>query len=96
MIKPGMSGAAVLNLRPESVCGVVVASKHPARPDGALAVPGLLVAQDLDQVFAANRAFHVKGPAMGGCGGISPRALRFRLPRVVAHFTGRDELLAQP
>ena len=39
MIKPGMSGAAVLNLRTGSVCGVVVASKHPARPDGALAVP---------------------------------------------------------
>ena len=39
-IKPGMSGAAVLNLRSGAVCGVVVASKHPARPDGAWPSPG--------------------------------------------------------
>ena len=95
MIKPGMSGAAVLNLRTGSVCGVVVASKHPARPDGALAVPWPAVAQDLDQVFAANRAFHVKDRRWGDSA-VSRRArLKFRLPRVVAHFTGRDELLAQ-
>ena len=32
---------------------------------------------------------------MGGCGSIRRARLKFRLPRVVAHFTGRDELLAQ-
>ena len=32
-----MSGAALLNLRSGAVCGVVVASKHSAHPDGALA-----------------------------------------------------------
>ena len=31
-VKPGMSGAAVLNLRSGAVCGVMVASKHPAQP----------------------------------------------------------------
>ena len=31
-IKPGMSGAAVLNLRTGGICGVVVASKHPSSP----------------------------------------------------------------
>jgi tetratricopeptide (TPR) repeat protein len=57
-IKPGMSGAAVLNLRTRAVCGVVVASKHPAHPDGALAVPWSAVIVDLSDVIVANRAFH--------------------------------------
>ena len=33
-IKPGMSGAALVNLRSGSVCGVLVATKHPRQPDG--------------------------------------------------------------
>lgn len=57
-VKPGMSGAAVLNLRSGRVCGVVVASKHPSQPDGALAVPWSPIATDLADVMAANRAFH--------------------------------------
>jgi hypothetical protein len=57
-IKPGMSGAAVLNLRSGAVCGVVVASKHPAHPDGALAIPWSAIAADLEAVLAANEAFH--------------------------------------
>lgn len=56
-VKWGMSGAAVLNLRTGVVCGVVVASKNRAHPDGALAVPWAAVAADLDNVLAANRAF---------------------------------------
>jgi hypothetical protein len=94
-IKPGMSGAAVLNLRTGSVCGVVVASKHPAHPDGALAVPWPSVAQELDQVFAANRAFHVKDRRWRDAAVSRRERLKFRLPRIVAHFIGRDELLAQ-
>jgi trypsin-like peptidase len=57
-IKPGMSGAAVLNLRTQAVCGVVVASKHPTRPDGALAVPWSAIVEDLSEVVAANASFH--------------------------------------
>ena len=56
-IKPGMSGAAVLNLRTGGVCGVVVASKHAARPDGALAIPWSAIAANLSEVLAANQAF---------------------------------------
>lgn len=59
-VKPGMSGAAVLNLRSGGVCGVVVASKHPSHPDGALAVPWSAIAADLADVVAANRAFHLR------------------------------------
>ena len=58
-IKPGMSGAAVLNLRTGAVCGVVVASKHPAHPDGALAIPWSAIAADLSEVLDANRVFHL-------------------------------------
>ena len=58
-IKPGMSGAAVLNLRTGGICGVVVASKHPSRPDGALVIPWAAVEVALGEVLAANRAFQV-------------------------------------
>ena len=61
-IKPGMSGAAVLNLRSGAVCGVMVASKHPARPEGALVIPWSAIAADLGQVLAANRIFHMGNP----------------------------------
>ena len=57
-IKPGMSGAAVLNARTGGVGGIVVATKHPARADGALAVPLEEVAVELQDVLADNRAFH--------------------------------------
>lgn len=57
-IKPGMSGAPLLNLRTGGVCGVVVASKDIAQPSGALAIPWSAIEADLDQVEAANEAFH--------------------------------------
>jgi Trypsin-like peptidase domain len=57
-IKPGMSGAAVLNMRSGAVCGVVVASKHTAQPDGALAIHWSAIGTDLRHVLAANEAFH--------------------------------------
>jgi tetratricopeptide (TPR) repeat protein len=94
-IKRGMSGAAVLNLRSGKVCGVVVASKHPAHPDGALAIPWSAIDQDLGEVLAANRAFHRQDRRWEAAAGSLRERLRFRLPRVVAHFTGRDNLLAQ-
>src|SRR6266566_5679746 len=93
-IKPGMSGAAVLNLRTGGVCGVVVASKHPTYPNGALAIPWSAIEQDLGEVLAANRAFHLKDWRWDAAAARRTR-LRFRLPPVVAHFTGRDDLLAQ-
>lgn len=94
-IKPGMSGAAVLNLRSGKVCGVVVASKNPASPDGALAIPWSAIDADLGEVLAANRAFH-QGDRRWEAAAASLREwLRFRLPRVVAYFTGRDELLTR-
>ncbi len=61
-VKPGMSGAAVLNLRTGGVCGVVVASKNAAQPDGALTVPWTAVESDLSDVLAANKAFHEGNP----------------------------------
>ncbi len=94
-IKPGMSGAAVLNLRSGAVCGVVVASKHAARPDGALAIPWSAIDTDLAGVLAANGAFHLRDRRWDEAAEARRERIRFRLPRVVAHFTGRDELLAQ-
>jgi len=94
-IKPGMSGAAVLNLRSGAVCGVVVASKHPARPDGALAVPWSAVQGDLAELLAHNRAFQLRDRRWEEAATSRRERLRFRLPRVVAHFTGRNELLAR-
>ena len=59
-VKPGMSGAAVLNLRSGTVCGVIVASKNAAQPDGALAVPWSAIDSDLSEVLAAGQAFHLQ------------------------------------
>ncbi len=94
-IKPGMSGAAVLNLRSGAVCGVVVASKHPAHPDGALAIPWSAIDTDLADVLAANEGFHGQDRRWEEAAAARRERLRFRLPRVVAHFTGREGLLAQ-
>ena len=90
-----MSGAAVLNLRSGAVCGVVVASKHPAHPDGALATPWSAMNTDLADVLAANRAFHAVDKRWEEAAASRRERLWFRLPRVVAHFTGREDLLAQ-
>src|ERR1700730_4596299 len=90
-----MSGAAVLNLRTGGVGGVVVASKDTARPDGALGIPWSVVEADLGAVLAANRAFHSWDRRWEDAAAGHRQRLRFRLPPVVAHFTGRDDLLAQ-
>jgi tetratricopeptide (TPR) repeat protein len=95
IIKPGMSGAAVLNLRSGAVCGVVVASKHPAHPDGALAIPWSALDTDLADVLAANKAFHGQDRRWEQAAVARRERLRFRLPRVVAHFTGREDMLAE-
>jgi hypothetical protein len=101
-IKRGMSGAAVLNLRSGSVCGVVVASKHPAHPDGALAVPWSAVDQDLADVLAANRAFHATDRRWQAASATRRKRLRFQLDTVVhavvapADVQKFDDLLAEP
>lgn len=59
-VKPGMSGGALLNLHTGAVCGVIVASKNVAAPDGALAVPLSNIEQDLLRVIDANKAFHIE------------------------------------
>jgi len=94
-IKPGMSGAAVLNLRSGKVCGVVVASKEPSHPDGALAIPWSAISVELSEVLAANRAFHARDQRWQAAAASRREHLRFRLPRVVAHFIGRDDMLAR-
>jgi len=57
-IRPGMSGAAVLNLRTGAVCGVLVATKTPKQPDGGLAVHWGAAKDDLADLLTANRVFH--------------------------------------
>lgn len=94
-VKPGMSGAAVMNLRSAAVSGVIVASKHAAQPDGALAIPWSAIDADLAEVLAANRAFHVADKRWEEAAASRRERLWFRLPRVVANFTGREDLLAQ-
>ena len=94
-IKGGMSGAAVLNLRTGGVCGVIVASKDTACPDGALAVPWSAVNADLAEVLAASRLFHRADRRWHAATTAGRRHVWFRLPWVVDHFTGRDELLTQ-
>ena len=57
-VEPGMSGGPVLNLSSGQVCGVVVASKDVAAPEGALAVPWSCVEADLKKVLEDNHEFH--------------------------------------
>jgi len=57
-VEPGMSGGPVLNLSSGQVCGVVVASKDVAAPEGALAVPWSCVEADLKKVIDDNHEFH--------------------------------------
>ena len=88
-IKPGMSGAAVLNVRTGAVCGVIVASKNAAHPDGALAIPWMTVAGDLAEVLTANREFQRTDPrwrdafrdsrAAAGAAAVAPAARRARI-----------------
>lgn len=58
-VKPGMSGGALLNLRTLAVCGLVVATRRVASPDGGLAVPWDLIAKRIPDVVKANLDFHV-------------------------------------
>ncbi len=56
-VEPGMSGAPVLDLSSGQVCGIIVASKDVAAPDGALAVTWSCVEADLKNVIDDNREF---------------------------------------
>lgn len=100
-IKRGMSGAAVLNLRSGSVCGLVVASKHPAHPDGALAVPWSAVDRDLADVLTGNRAFHAADRRWEDASAARRERLRLQLYTVHAAVARADvqefdDLLAEP
>lgn len=88
-VKAGMSGAAVLNLRSGGVCGVVVATRNTASPDGGLAVPWWAIAGGLEEDFAANRRFHAQDHRWAFARRPPRRQVRCRLPRLVGHFWGR-------
>ncbi len=96
-IKPGMSGAALVNLRTGAVCGVLVATKHPRQPDGGLAVHWTAVKGDLEGPLAANRAFHQRDQHWNAI--VSQRPRRRRPPDITRplpeNFEPRDDLLAQ-
>jgi tetratricopeptide (TPR) repeat protein len=87
-VKGGMSGAAALNLRTGGVSGVIVASKNPARPDGALAVPWLAVETELRDLLAANRAFHARDARWDtAVASLNASALNTAFPREAASST---------
>ena len=96
-IKPGMSGAALVNLRTGAVCGVLVATKHPRQPDGGLAVHWAAVKGDLEGPLAANRAFHRQDQRWNAI--VAPRPRRLRPPGITRplpeNFEPRDDLLAR-
>jgi NB-ARC domain/Trypsin-like peptidase domain len=95
-IKPGMSGAALVNLRTGGVCGVLVATKHPRQPDGGLAVPWAAAKGDLEGPLAANRAFHRRDQRWNAIAARRPR--RRRPPDITRplpeNFEPRDDLIA--
>jgi len=88
-VRPGMSGGALLNLRTRGVCGIVVATRSPASPEGGLAVPWLALGGHLGAVLTANHEFHRVNRGWTLAVQSAVRRVRFRLPRVVQHFAGR-------
>jgi hypothetical protein len=95
-IKPGMSGAPVLNLRTGAVCGVLVATKHPKQADGGLAVHWEAGKDDLTDLLTANRAFHQREQRWSA---VNQSHRRRRPPDVTRplpeNFEPRDDLLPQ-
>jgi tetratricopeptide (TPR) repeat protein len=88
-VKPGMSGGPLLNVRSKAVCGVLVATRSPSSPDGGLAVPWVAVRDQLAEAMGANRAFHAANHSWSDVARPAGRRVRFRLPHVVKHFSGR-------
>lgn len=97
IVKPGISGAALVNLRTGAVCGVLVATKHPRQPDGGLAVHWAAAKGDLEGPLAANRAFHRQDQRWNAM--VAQRRRRRRPPGIIRplpeNFEPRDDLLAQ-
>jgi hypothetical protein len=95
-VKPGMSGAALLNLRTEAVCGVLVATKNLKQPDGGLAVHWTAVKDDLTDLLTANRAFHQRDQRWNTA---RQRRRRRRPPEITRplpeNFEPRNDLLDQ-
>lgn len=94
-VKPGMSGAPLLNLRTQAVAGVLVATRNATSPDGGLAIPWASVEESLAHPIAASAKFHENdGAWKAAVDRYGPR-VRFRLPLVTEHFFGREEETAQ-
>jgi tetratricopeptide (TPR) repeat protein len=94
-VKPGMSGAPLLNLRTQAVGGVVVATRNATAPDGGLAVPWASVEESLAQPIAASAEFHESDGTWRAAGERRSARVRFRLPLVTEHFVGREEETGQ-
>ena len=103
-IKPGMSGAALLNMRTGAVCGILVATKHPERSDGGLAVHWAAIEDDISDVLAANRAFHKRDQRWSAALARREPTLQLRTPvmrrkppefarPLPEHFESRKDLL---
>jgi tetratricopeptide (TPR) repeat protein len=88
-VKPGLSGGPLLNLRTRGVCGIVVATRSPAIPDGGFAVPWHALGDRLPYLVTANRQYHDSDHRWAGVVRQAARLVRFRLPRVVQNFVGR-------
>ncbi|HEX8742604.1 MAG TPA: FxSxx-COOH system tetratricopeptide repeat protein, partial [Thermoleophilaceae bacterium] len=88
-VRGGMSGGALLNLRTKGVCGVLVATRNDKGAEGGFAVPWVAVRDALEAVIAANRAFHQQHHAWGRIARPEGRRVRFKLPLLVKHFSGR-------
>jgi tetratricopeptide (TPR) repeat protein len=89
-VKPGMSGAALLNLRTGGVCGILVATRGEYSTDGGFAVPWSAVAPDLADVLEANRARMAGDSNWATASRPARRRVRFGIPAVTAHYQGRS------
>ena len=90
-VKRGMSGAALLKVDSSGVCGIVVATRAAAAPDGGLAVAWAAVREELHDVFEANRAFHDRDSRWRAAAARpAGRPVRFGLPPLTRYFRGRS------
>ncbi len=90
-VKRGMSGAALLRLGSGGVCGVMVATRDAVKPDGGLAIAWAAVSADLEELLAANRAFHARDGQWQRASERSREGrIRFGLPLMTRHFRGRE------
>jgi Trypsin-like peptidase domain/NB-ARC domain len=89
-IKPGMSGAPLLNVRTGTVCGVLVATRSATSTRGGLAVGWSALGETISsRLLGANRSFHLRDDRWSrALGDRRTRTFFGRVP-TVARFTGR-------